>query len=139
MAAMLSELARRVRAFSARSALKKNSNGDSSFRGGAGGLAEPLSSESVVGGDGSWLGPVEGRFWLGDVWGADVVRAKKLGMGKADGAGEWWKVAPAKAGPCAGGNEGLCRSLELTWLLAPLGEDAPFLLRALWEVRLRCF
>lgn len=100
MAAMLSELARRVRAFSARSALKKNSRGDSSFRrGGAGGLAESFSSESVVGGEGSWLGPVRGRFWLGDVSGADVVLAKKLGMGKADGAGEWWNVAPAKAGP----------------------------------------
>ena len=70
----------------------------------------------------------------------DAVRARKLGMGKAEGAGEWWKVAPAKAGPCAGGNEGLCRSLELAWwLLAPLGEDAPFLLRAFWEFRLRCF
>lgn len=53
-AAALAELARRVRAFSARSALKKNSSGDSSLRGTTGGkLDESFSSESVDGGEGS--------------------------------------------------------------------------------------
>lgn len=53
-AAALAELARRVLAFSARSALKMNSSGDSSLRaGGSGGLGELFSSESVVGGDSS--------------------------------------------------------------------------------------
>jgi hypothetical protein len=137
---MLAELARRaVPDFSARWALKKNSKGDSSLRGtGSGGLPRPSSSESVVGGEGSWLGPVvDGFFWLGES-GAELVLARKLGIGSAEGAGEWWKVAPANAGIWLGGKDGLWRSLLTLFPLARPGDAAPFLLRPLCEC-FRCF
>ena len=51
------------------------------------------SSVSVAGGEGCWVGYVDGRG-PGDSF-DDFV--KKLGIGNADGAGDAWKVAPAKA------------------------------------------
>jgi hypothetical protein len=59
------------------------------------------ASESVEGGEGSWppalgLGLAAGESLL------DFV--KKLGSGKADGAGEAWNVEPAKIGPALSGN-----------------------------------
>jgi hypothetical protein len=96
---MLAELERRARSFSARSARKKKSRGDSSLAGldsddiccGVGG------SESVGGGEGSWLRRPESRRP-----GESIALARKLGMGSDEGAGEAWKVAPAKAAAAGG-------------------------------------
>jgi hypothetical protein len=96
VAKILAELARRALSFSARSARKKRSSGDSSramseTRGRCFGVG---ASESVGGGEGSWLArpvplsPGESR-----------ALARKLGIGRDEGAGEAWKVAPAKAAP----------------------------------------
>lgn len=88
------ELARRALSFSARSARKNTSKGDSSLvilpR--AGRCCGVGASESVAGGEGSSfvrsvaLIPGESR-----------ALAKKLGMGNEEGAGEAWNVAPANA------------------------------------------
>lgn len=81
----LTEFARWVRAFSALSARKKNSSGDSSFRDTCGGVV--ASSESVDGGESSCPGaggPVAGFTPGESLW----DRAKKLGIGRAEGAGE---------------------------------------------------
>jgi hypothetical protein len=82
---------------SARSALKRRSNGESSLRGGTGigaregdaarGLGEPEDSELSSGGG------VGGS--IRDLAGTDLER--NLGIGSADGAGEAWKVGPAYA------------------------------------------
>lgn len=53
-----------------------------------------------------------GLFRLGES-GAEAVLARKLGIGRADGAGEAWKDAPANADIIGGGpleKEGLWRS-----------------------------
>lgn len=102
---MLAELALRARSFSARSARKKKSSGDSSRtmsvgrrqRWGVG------ASESVTGGDGSLpMGPLSGTA------GESSALARKLGIGRDDGAGDAWKVAPAKAGAIALGANIVC-------------------------------
>lgn len=110
----MAELARRFLSFSARSARKRRSRGDSSRGGGI--LAPPVgkrgfrppaddalvpfvavadgNSVSEAGGDGCWLRPLAGRA-LGVP--GEFVFVKKLGSGREDGAGEAWNVAPAKA------------------------------------------
>lgn len=87
IASVFAELARRTRAFSALSARKKNSRGDSSLRrtGSSTGLH---SSESVREGESRALTPGE----------SPLGRPKKLGTGSAEGAGDAWNVEPAKMG-----------------------------------------
>jgi hypothetical protein len=82
---------------SARSALKRRSNGESSLRGGTGmggregeavkELGDPAESELSSGGG------VGGS--MRDLAGTDLD--KNLGMGSAEGAGDAWKVGPAYA------------------------------------------
>lgn len=97
------ELARRALSFSALSARKKKSSGDSSRVS----LSTPDLftgvglSESVGGGEGSGLKSLPGGATPGES-GTDF--AMKLGIGSEEGAGEAWNVAPAKAatdGPLA--------------------------------------
>ncbi len=91
----MAELALRARSFSARSARKKKSSGDSSRAISVGkrrwwGVG---ASESVAGGDGSLpMRPVSCTE------GESRALARKLGIGREEGAGDAWKVAPAKAG-----------------------------------------
>jgi hypothetical protein len=49
-----------------------------------------------LGGEGSWTASSKVLLALGD---SIDDRVTKLGSGRADGAGEAWKVAPANAGP----------------------------------------
>lgn len=97
--AILDELALRARSFSARCARKKISSGDS-CREISGSTKRLLgvgaASVSVAGGDGSRL-PRLVSFKLGE----SKPLAKKLGIGSDEGAGEAWKVAPAKAAAAA--------------------------------------
>lgn len=82
---------------SARSALKSRSNGESSLRGGTGigaregeaarEFGDPEEFELLSGGG------VGGS--IRDLAGTDLER--NLGIGRADGAGEAWKVGPAYA------------------------------------------
>lgn len=94
------------------------------------------ASESVAGGDGSRLTRLVSR-----TLGESSALARKLGIGRDEGAGDAWKVAPAKAGaamgldaivcggvvrPCfAGAGDETCfarallppfRGLDLVWL-----------------------
>lgn len=95
---ILAELARRARSFSARSARKKISSGDSCREGsvvktrcwGVG------ASVSVGGGEGSWFSLES--FIPGE---SSALAARKLGIGREDGAGEAWNVAPANAATAA--------------------------------------
>lgn len=88
---MFAELARRPSAFSARSARKKNSKGDSSLRGI--GLSAGLPSSESVRGDDSLADSVVFDLSI-DESAPDSL--KKLGSGRADGAGDAWNVEPAK-------------------------------------------
>lgn len=94
IASMLLELALRVRAFSARSARKKNSRGDSSVRGTDVGLGGLASSDSTDGEERPCSG-LDVTFGLGE---STSALLKKLGIGSAEGAGDAWKVEPAKMG-----------------------------------------
>lgn len=80
--------------FSARSARKKTSRGDSCIAdmdvdGRCCGVG---ASESVGGGDGPWS-TRPGYLIPGE----SMAFERKLGIGREDGAGEAWNVAPAKA------------------------------------------
>jgi hypothetical protein len=93
---VFAELARRAFSFSALSARKKTSSGESSL-----GAREPEArvigvgaSESVAGGEGSSLSTRARGRRAGD---SATARAKKLGIGSEEGAGEAWNVAPANA------------------------------------------
>jgi hypothetical protein len=92
---MLAELALRARSFSARSARKKISSGDSCRvisvdRRRCCGVG--AASESVAGGDGSRL-----AWSVPRTEGESRALDRKLGIGREEGAGDAWKVAPAKA------------------------------------------
>jgi len=109
VASAFAELARRAFSFSARSARKNMSSGDSSRAtlGAGDGWAGVGISASEAGGDGSWLSPPP-SCGIGE---SVLSLAKKLGMGSDEGAGEAWKVAPAKTeaevglGPAVCGGE----------------------------------
>ena len=129
------ELALRALSFSARSARKKMSSGDSSLavaRAAKGRRAGVPASESDAGGDGSWL-VMPDSLCAGE---SEVVLAMKLGMGREDGAGEAWNVAPAKAvadGGCLG--PAVCGGVLLPDFGGP-GETETFLGRDLALLRL---
>lgn len=130
------ELARRALSFSALSARKNRSSGDSSrvslsMRALFTGVG---LSESVGGGEGSGLKGLVRGMMPGES-GTDF--AMKLGIGSEEGAGEAWKVAPAKAA-----TEGILAEAELGGgvLRAPFmvpGEAVWFLDRFLLPPR--CF
>jgi hypothetical protein len=132
---MFAELARRAFSFSARSARKKISSGDSSREGSAAldlGAGVGIS-ESVGGEDGSWLTGCLEPAAPGE---SGVDLAIKLGIGSEEGAGEAWNVAPAKAaieGALADmdmGGGGVCLPE-----FAGIGEAVVFLERCLLPVR----
>ena len=91
---MLAELVLRALSFSARSARKRISKGDS-----ARAACDTVAgcrvgvSESLVGGEGSWLTLPESLNPGESV--PDLER--KLGIGSDEGAGDAWNVAPANA------------------------------------------
>jgi len=128
---MLAELARRARSFSALSARKKMSRGDSCL------LPSPDSkrccgvgaaSESVAGGEGSRV------VWsVSCTEGESKALDKKLGIGSEDGAGDAWNVAPAKAAAAIGFEFVVCGGVVRPCLAGP--GDETCLARPLFPFR----
>jgi len=84
------------------------------------------TSESDAGGEGSWLTFPE--FFSAGESAADLAR--KLGIGREEGAGEAWKVAPAKAAAIVDFGPADCGGVLLPGL-AGAGEVLTFLGRDL--------
>lgn len=83
---------RKFRSFSSLCARNIKSSGDSFILGTDDGRNGVGTSPSVAGGDGSWSAALPSA--TGD---SPEGLERKLGMGRADGAGDAWKVAPANA------------------------------------------
>jgi len=120
---MLAELALRARSFSALSARKKISRGDSCRvlsvdRRRCCGVG--AASESVAGGDGSRLARS-----VSCTEGESRALDRKLGMGRESGAGDAWNVAPAKAAAAIGLIAVVCGGVVRPCFAGP-GDDTCF-------------